>query len=201
MTSAVQVPRLARYTQGAAVLGRVKGRLRRPLRGYALDSPCAGKTGGYAIKAHLCWPSVLWNRSPGDSVKVGPSEPGGDKSLRRLDNFDRAPYHAGWTSKRFDEAIKLLAPDLKVEVPINAYPTRESFADALASFGGMVERVGLLAEFANGSEAMLLYDMEVKGLGRMRVAEHFTVNAGKITRLRQIHDTAAVRAAGFARNS
>ena len=106
-------------------------------------------------------------------------------------------YHRGWTSKQFDEAIRLLAPGLRVEVPINDYPTRESFAAALAGFGQLVEHVELLAEFADGEHAMLLYDMDVRGLGRMRVAEHFTVRAGKIVLLRQVHDTAAVRAAGM----
>jgi hypothetical protein len=110
-------------------------------------------------------------------------------------------YHSGWTAKRFEESIRCLAPDLKVEVPINDYPTRESFAVALVNFGQMVERVDLLAEFTNGNEAMLLYDMDVTGLGRMRVAEHFTVAEGKITRLRQIHDTAPVRAAGLAKET
>jgi hypothetical protein len=33
----------------------------------------------------------------------------------------------------------------------------------------------------------------------MRCAEHFTVEGGQIARLRQIHDTAAVRAAGLAK--
>jgi hypothetical protein len=32
----------------------------------------------------------------------------------------------------------------------------------------------------------------------MRIAEHFTVNDGRIVRLRQVHDTAHLRAAGFA---
>ncbi len=48
-----------------------------------------------------------------------------------------------------------------------------------------------------GSEGMLLYDMDVAELGPLRVAEHFTVENGKITRIRQVHDTAALRAAGF----
>jgi hypothetical protein len=42
-------------------------------------------------------------------------------------------YHRCWTSRRFDESIQLLAPDLAVEVPINEYPTRESFAEALVT--------------------------------------------------------------------
>jgi hypothetical protein len=47
------------------------------------------------------------------------------------------------------------------------------------------------------NEAMLLYDMQADGLGQLRVAEHFTVADGKIVKLRQIHDTAPVRAAGL----
>lgn len=58
-------------------------------------------------------------------------------------------------------------------MPINDYPMRESFAEALVGFGGLVTRVELLCELANDNEAMLLYDMDVKGLGKMRVAEHF----------------------------
>jgi len=110
-------------------------------------------------------------------------------------------YHRGWTNGEFDEAIELLAPDLEVEVPINDYPTTESFAQALVGFGGLVRRVDLISELAQGNEAMLLYDMDVDGLGKMRIAEHFTVADGRITRLRQIHDTAALRAAGFAKSA
>jgi hypothetical protein len=106
-------------------------------------------------------------------------------------------YHRGWTNKRFDESIRLLAPQLRVETPINEYPTRESFAHALASFGALVDRVELLADLAEGEEAILLYDMVVRGVGTMRIAEHFTVKSGHVARLRQIHDTAAVRAAGL----
>lgn len=110
-------------------------------------------------------------------------------------------YHNGWTSKNFEEAVRLLAPNLRVEVPINEYPTTESFAKALIGFSGLVRTVTLLAEFANGNEAMLLYDIEVEQLGTMRVAEHFTVIEGRISRIRQIHDTAALRAAGFVKNA
>ncbi len=108
-------------------------------------------------------------------------------------------YYDGWTKKRFAAAVRLLANDLKVEVPVNEYPTTQSFADALSRFGSLVKDVKLLAEFANNDEAVLLYDMDVDRIGAMRVAEHFTVERGRITRIRQIHDTAAVRAAGLVR--
>jgi len=107
-------------------------------------------------------------------------------------------YHEGWTGRDFDRAAALLADDLQVEVPINEYPTPASFAAAVTAFGAMTRHVELLAELGGADEAMLLYDMEVEGLGTMRVAEHFTVRDGRIVRVRQVHDTAALRAAGFA---
>ena len=106
-------------------------------------------------------------------------------------------YHDGWTSHNYEQAIDQLAPTLRVEVPINDYPTLESFARALQGFGEMVKSVELLSELSDGDEAMLLYDVRVEQLGPLRVAEHFTVAEGKITRLRQIHDTGPVRAAGL----
>jgi hypothetical protein len=107
-------------------------------------------------------------------------------------------YHLAWTAGDFAGAAALLAPGLVVEVPVNHYPTAESFAAALESFGSMVTRVDLLAAMSGGNEAMLLYDLDVQRLGPLRVAEHFTTGEGKITRIRQVHDTAAVRAAGLA---
>ena len=107
-------------------------------------------------------------------------------------------YHDGWTSRDFARATALLADDLAVEVPINDYPTAASFAAALTGFGTLARSVELLAAMSAGDEAMLLYDMDVEGLGTMRVAEHFTVADGRIRRIRQIHDTASLRAAGFA---
>jgi hypothetical protein len=106
-------------------------------------------------------------------------------------------YHDAWTSNDFDRAAKLLDVALRVEVPVNAYPTPESFAEAVTAFGSMTRSVDLLAEMESGDEAMLLYDMDVDGLGPLRVAEHFTVHDGKIARIRQIHDTVALREAGF----
>lgn len=106
-------------------------------------------------------------------------------------------YHDAWSTGRFEDAVALLDEELRVEVPVNDYPTRASFAQALTSFGSMVEKVELLSELAGSDEAMLLYDVTVQGLGALRVAEHFTVRDGRIVRLRQIHDTVAIRAAGL----
>jgi hypothetical protein len=107
-------------------------------------------------------------------------------------------YHDAWTTKNFGKATALLADTLKVEVPVNEYPTAESFATALTGFASMVTGVELLASMSDGDEAMLLYDLTAGPVGRLRVAEHFTVANGKIVCIRQVHDTVPVRAAGLA---
>jgi len=106
-------------------------------------------------------------------------------------------YHDAWTARDFAAASALLADTLTVEVPVNDYPTVNDFAAALAAFGSMVTDVELLAAMSDGDEAMLLYDLVAGPVGTLRVAEHFTVADGKIVRIRQIHDTAPVRAAGL----
>ena len=106
-------------------------------------------------------------------------------------------YHAAWTHHEYEHAAALLADDLVVEVPVNDYPTPESFAAAVAMTGGLARRVDLLAELGGAGQAMLLYDMDLTGIGVLRVAEHFTVEQGRIVRIRQIHDTAPIRAAGL----
>jgi hypothetical protein len=102
-------------------------------------------------------------------------------------------YHAAWTRRDFDTARRYLAADLDTDVPINTYTGGDDFAAAVASFGGLAERVDLLAEFGSGEQALLLYDMHTQPFGRLRVAEHFTVEGGLIRRIRRVHDTAALR--------
>jgi hypothetical protein len=48
---------------------------------------------------------------------------------------------------------------------------------------------------SSDTEATLLYDLPVEGLGELRVVEPFTVADGGIVRPREVHDTADVRAA------
>jgi ketosteroid isomerase-like protein len=106
-------------------------------------------------------------------------------------------YYDSWTTGDFGAAVSLLADGLTVEVPVNEYPTADSFGAALKAFGSLAASVELHAAMSDGDEGMLLYDMDVTGLGMLRVAEHFTVRDGKIVRLRQIHDTYLLRQAGF----
>lgn len=105
-------------------------------------------------------------------------------------------YHQAWTTRNFEDAAQRLADALVVEVPINAYSSKADFLSAVEATRGMASRVDVLAEFGNASEALLLYDMQLP-ITDLRVAEHFIVSGGQITRICQVHDTAALRAAGM----
>ena len=84
-------------------------------------------------------------------------------------------YHRAWTERDFAELDRLVA---------------------VRQTAQMTSMVAVLAELGGDGEAMLLYDMTLP-IGELRVAEHFTVSEGRIHTIRQIHDTALLRAAGF----
>lgn len=107
-------------------------------------------------------------------------------------------YYDHWRDGRFDAAANLLDEGLLVETPVNRYPRRADFVQALTVFGSLVRRTERLTALGTRDSAVLIYDMDVEDVGRLRVAEHFLVEDGRIIALRQIHDTAAVRALGYA---
>lgn len=106
-------------------------------------------------------------------------------------------YHRAWTGKDFEQAGRCLAEDLRTDTPIKTYHGKEDFLEALRGFGQVVEHVAILAEFCKDDEVLLLYDLTVARIGKLRVAEHFVTDGEHIKLIRHIHDTAALRAAGF----
>jgi len=106
-------------------------------------------------------------------------------------------YHRAWTSGDFEAAADWLGEDLETDVPLNTYTTKTEFVEALSGFGSMVDRVELLSELEDGDEALMLYDMVGAPFGTIRIAENFAVRDGLIRWIRHVHDTVALRAAGF----
>jgi hypothetical protein len=102
-------------------------------------------------------------------------------------------YHNSWANKNFEKAGNYLAENLKVIVPINNYPTKQSFLDAVKYTVGMVKSIELLSDFSNENEAIVLYDMTLNNLGKLRIAEHFVIENDKIIQICQIHDTVLFR--------
>jgi hypothetical protein len=108
-------------------------------------------------------------------------------------------YHRAWTTtKDFSAASKLLAEGLETDLPTNLYAGKQEFVEAIRGFGQLVSSVRILSEYARPGEAVLVYDLVTGPIGTLRIAEQYTVVEGKITFIRQVHDTATMRAAGFA---
>jgi hypothetical protein len=106
-------------------------------------------------------------------------------------------YHQAWTRGDLDTAASYIAADLATDVPLATYTEATDFLAGLTRFVKLVENVELLAELGSNDEAILLYDIHMAPLGTLRVAEHFTVANDRITHIRHVHDTCALREAGF----
>jgi hypothetical protein len=106
-------------------------------------------------------------------------------------------YHQAWTCGDLDTAASYIAADLATDVPLATYADGTDFLAGLTRFVQLVDNVELLAELGGSDEAILVYDIHMDALGTLRVAEHFTVTNDRITHIRHVHDTYALRAAGF----
>ncbi len=114
--------------------------------------------------------------------------------MARIDALSIArAYHHAWTGKNFAGAGRYLAKDLKTDTPINTYQGKKDFLEALERFGLLVIRADILAQFGTDHEAVLLYDLTLAPIGRLRVAEHFVTKDGRIVLIRHVHDTAALQ--------
>ena len=102
-------------------------------------------------------------------------------------------YYNSWTNKDYGKAGNLLDENLSVIVPINNYPTKQAFLEAVKFTREMITNIELLSEFTNKNEAMLMYDITLSAFGKLRIAEHFEVRDNKIIQICQIHDTAPFR--------
>ena len=107
-------------------------------------------------------------------------------------------YHDAWWGEDFDAAGDRLAADLVIEVPINAYDGKADFLEAVRRTRAVASKLDLLTALGDEHDAVLVYDMTLP-IGDLRIAEQFVVHDGRIVRIRQIHDTHALRAAGFGR--
>lgn len=107
-------------------------------------------------------------------------------------------YHDAWQRRDYQAAWQFLSDGLTVEVPINSYDSKAAFAEAARRTREMTAAVKPLAAFGHEGEAVLIYDLTLP-IGELRIAEYFGVSDGRITQIRHIHDTAALRAAGAGR--
>ncbi|NUS44291.1 MAG: hypothetical protein HOQ24_11460 [Mycobacteriaceae bacterium] len=110
-------------------------------------------------------------------------------------------FHQAWTSRDYRTARRQLDGLCWIEEPFHKYDSPYEFMTTVILFGDTTYCVELLAEFADDTEAMLLYDITMVDVGILRIADFFTVSAGRIIRLVRVHDTAILRNAELPPNS
>ena len=106
-------------------------------------------------------------------------------------------FFAAWSGKGFDAAWPLIDDSIVVESPLGKHEASATFKSALTGLASQVSAVKLLAAMTGRDEAMRLYDLQIEGLGELRVFELSTVAEGKIKHVQQVYDTVEVRKAGM----
>jgi hypothetical protein len=103
-------------------------------------------------------------------------------------------YHQAWTSGDIGKARGCLADDLDFQGSLQTFQKADDFAPALAQFQGMLRGVTLLQSVFGESGAALLYDCDTASpAGIIRTAEFFSVQNGKINRIRLVFDATELR--------
>ena len=101
-------------------------------------------------------------------------------------------YFELWTSRQLDRAYELVAEDLQLTTPMNAYASAAAVKPALAKFLEMMKSARLVDLVAEGERAMLLYEC-VLPFGTLRTAEHVRVVDGKIRSIELVYDATELR--------
>ena len=96
-------------------------------------------------------------------------------------------YNRALGAKDFSAARGLLADDLHFEGPIDRFERADDFVTAITRLHGMVKGIEHQATVADGEEVAMFYVLDTP-VARAPVAEWYTVNAGKITRLHAYFD-------------
>jgi len=103
-------------------------------------------------------------------------------------------YYESWTTGDMARARSYLADDLDFQGPIDTFGSADQFIPALSGFAGMLARAELLQELYSADEAALLYDCETASpAGTIRTAEFFSLQGGKIARIRLVFDATELR--------
>lgn len=106
-------------------------------------------------------------------------------------------FFDAWTNKDFSAAWPLIDDSIVVESPLARYEDSATFKSALTGLASQVSAVKLLAAMSSQDEAMMLYDLQIEGLGELRVFELSTVAEDKIKHVQQVYDSVEVRKAGM----
>lgn len=104
-------------------------------------------------------------------------------------------YYASWSRGALDREKynQAIAANLEFRGSIDSVDGRDNFWGGVQEFTAIVDSVTFHTTVIDGNEAFVLYDAMTKPAGEMRFAEHFTVEDGKISKIRLVFDSHKLR--------
>jgi len=79
-------------------------------------------------------------------------------------------YIDAWSRKDVDAIAKLIHPQIHLKSPMTELSGREPFLEAVRKTLEPLEKVNVRAKFASGSQAILVYDLQMTEVGLVRNA-------------------------------
>jgi ketosteroid isomerase-like protein len=110
-------------------------------------------------------------------------------------------YYEAWASKDLEGTMSFIADDIVCDAPAGRIEGARAYRGFLESFFKLLKRAELIASFGDDKTAMLLYDNETVPVPSAPSAAHFTVEEGKVTRVRFIFDRVPYEAAARGRQA
>jgi hypothetical protein len=97
-------------------------------------------------------------------------------------------FFAAWTSRDFARARALLHDDLSFEGPIDSFSDADSYLQSLQGLSEIITGVDKRKVFVDGEDVCVIYDMHTAPVPDARIAEWYTVRAGKIGSMSVVFD-------------
>lgn len=98
-------------------------------------------------------------------------------------------YFHAMANKDVDGIMALVDDRIACFNPVGDFAGSERFRSFEEGFARMIEKLTLLAAFGDEKQAVIVYACDTLPVKNSYVAEHLTVEAGKITSSRVIYDS------------
>src|SRR5262249_35690925 len=103
-------------------------------------------------------------------------------------------YFTAWLDRQEREVREVLADDLEVTTPQNAYRSAEPFVPALMRIGAMIRGIRRGSSGGGGDRAAALGEVDFpEPVGTLSAAWFLRVEGGKIRSIRQQYDATELR--------
>lgn len=100
-------------------------------------------------------------------------------------------FYEAFGDKNLEAMEKYLHPDVQLITPISRVEGKEAYLEAVKNFMVFFDALTLRATFAEGDQALIVYDLDCpEPIGKVPAAALMTFQGGLITRNELFHDTA-----------